>query len=266
MQILDLHTANPIVSYRNHLYNCSWTSNLGTELLFTGPRPQDDLPALVSRSGYSVLAASSVRLVSRTAQLLPREDTQNGQQSHAPLFYVEGEEEIVDRIPVGEGAFPSRRKQARFLDTLMLLKRQRDETDDVTVYTKIWRPPKQQRSEWFSHAGEEISQDEESGESEGEHAESHDHEVPVSESAALNQPRGRRRRPIERRGRPVGRPSTRGVARLSTRLAGAGERSSERRESNTLRFDTVTPNSWDEIRDSSTAMEAEAGSPRSSNH
>jgi hypothetical protein len=72
VQILDLHTPNPIVSYQNHIYTCRWAANIGTELLFAKAAAAEHAqhPALYATADFALLAASSVRLVSTPAQLV----------------------------------------------------------------------------------------------------------------------------------------------------------------------------------------------------
>ena len=134
IQILDLHTANPIVSYQNHVYSCSWASNIGTELLFTAVTGQQRLPALISKPDYSVLAATALRLLSKPAQLLHKQELQAAQQLNSSAVAVNELEDIEDRIPVGPGARSVRVNQARFLEQLIKVKRERGEKDEVTVY------------------------------------------------------------------------------------------------------------------------------------
>lgn len=266
VQILDLHTANPIISFRNQLYNCSWASNLGTELLFTAARPENDLPALVSRPGYSVLAASSFRLVSRPAQLVLREEAQNDQESDASPSTEEGADDLEAKIYVGLGAFPARRRQGEFLEDLMTLKRHMDEEDDVTVYTKPWRPSKRRKSSKVKRlqaVDENASQEGDSGESESELAETQEPEVAVSELVGRGRSTVRKGRSRGRGGRPRTRPSIRGRETVARRSAGFLERPSERTESDAVSLETSTPDSWDELRDSPSVREAEDDSPGS---
>ena len=82
MQILDLPSSNPLISYQGRTYSCQWTSALGTDLLFAVPPrtiPQDDpsgrntgLSAATSKGAHSgervkskvdLIAATPLRLV-----------------------------------------------------------------------------------------------------------------------------------------------------------------------------------------------------------
>ncbi|KAL9083900.1 MAG: hypothetical protein Q9159_005516 [Coniocarpon cinnabarinum] len=37
IQILDLHTPEPLVAFQNRVFSCSWASSVGTDMLFTAP-------------------------------------------------------------------------------------------------------------------------------------------------------------------------------------------------------------------------------------
>lgn len=144
IQILGLHSANPVISYQNHVYSCSWASNIGTDLLFTAPGLEDSQPVLWSTSTYSLLAASSMRLMSNPTQLVFRQASESKEQQLADVTET-ALAAINDstRIPVGVGASLTRHRQARFLEQMMELKRRNGEGDDVTVYAK--RPKGQTR-------------------------------------------------------------------------------------------------------------------------
>ncbi|KAI9841575.1 MAG: hypothetical protein M1837_000621 [Sclerophora amabilis] len=136
IQILDLHSPNPIISFENRIYSCQWASNLGTELLFTSPASQPDLPKLRSTSKFDLLAASSFRLTSTPAQLIARNDApKNGNEDTSQGAGADQPGNPI-RIPVGPRANRARRDQARFLERLMAVKDAQGETDEVTVFAK----------------------------------------------------------------------------------------------------------------------------------
>jgi len=140
IQILELHSDEPVVSYRNHIFRGTWFENIGTEMIFT---PHDDkapLPALRNlKDGIDLLAASSARIQFREATLRPK--------SEAELLRLElareelNDEELPERykknggvyVHVGGDKSGQRQPQAHFLEDLITLKRSRGETDEVTV-------------------------------------------------------------------------------------------------------------------------------------
>ena len=128
VQILGLHTRNPIVSYRGHVYYCQWTSNIGTELLFTQHEEGSELPVLRNLpGGVDLLAASSAKLVSNYVQLEPRLEGQRGMKDN-------NKKDFTLSIPTGHKASEGRKEQARFLERLMEIKEAKGEVDEVTVY------------------------------------------------------------------------------------------------------------------------------------
>jgi TFIIIC subunit triple barrel domain len=151
IQILDLHTENPIIQYKAHTFSCSWAENIGTELLFTFHDPERPLPALRSLpDDVELLAASSARLISKPVKLVPKapvhgetDEEYEESGSKNPGFVDQKSGGIT--IPVGNGASNSRKDQARFLERMIEIKQQKGEKDAVTVvaqrrlYPAGWR-------------------------------------------------------------------------------------------------------------------------------
>ena len=151
IQILDLHTENPIITYKAHTFSCSWAENIGTELLFTFHDPERPLPALRSLADdVELLAASSARLISKSVKLVPKApvrgepDVDHAEQGSRNLGFVDQKAGGIT-IPVGSGASNSRKEQARFLERMMEIKQKKGEKDAVTVvaqrrlYPAGWR-------------------------------------------------------------------------------------------------------------------------------
>jgi hypothetical protein len=73
IQILGLHTCNPIISYCDQLFSCTWADQIGTELIFAQPDAHNDtsnlgqgqpLPApLLQGPSFELLAANSVKIL-----------------------------------------------------------------------------------------------------------------------------------------------------------------------------------------------------------
>jgi hypothetical protein len=72
LQILDLHTQNPIVAHRGAFYSCAWHDLLGTDMFFAPPH-QPALEAthtpLRKTNNYNLLGTSRIRLVGRRAKV-----------------------------------------------------------------------------------------------------------------------------------------------------------------------------------------------------
>ncbi|KAJ5670189.1 uncharacterized protein N7477_005552 [Penicillium maclennaniae] len=71
IQILGLHTCNPIVSYHNQIFSCSWADQIGTELVFAHPDsdPDPDHTPLYHGPSFDLLAANSVKILGRKANI-----------------------------------------------------------------------------------------------------------------------------------------------------------------------------------------------------
>lgn len=139
IQILDLHSRNPIINYRGMIFSGSWAENIGTEMLFTAHAPspggnkppRSSLPALRRLpQDVDLLAASAARLLCRETELRPREDTSARQHDQ----YREVRRRHGIHISVVGDARGSRRPQARFLENLMALKKIKGEADEATVH------------------------------------------------------------------------------------------------------------------------------------
>ncbi|KAI2719502.1 hypothetical protein CBS147354_6099 [Penicillium roqueforti] len=138
IQILDLHTSNPIISYYNQMFSCSWADQIGTELVFVRPGTETDnhFPQPLHRgANYELVAANSVKILGRKAQLAPSagpgpvQGSTEGTSSTGPTAESassQGAEPLgVPRRP----AAPSH--QAQFLHRLQQIKTAKGETDTV---------------------------------------------------------------------------------------------------------------------------------------
>lgn len=146
IQVLNLHSDNPIISYKGRIFSGSWASNIGTELIFGSHDEVADrgLPYLRTVAGnVDLMAASSVRILTTPADMRPK--TRGGppavlpnQQNRkpAPDRYRQLRKESKIEIPVAFDKHGRRKPQARFLENLMALKRSRGEMDEATTMTK----------------------------------------------------------------------------------------------------------------------------------
>jgi len=169
IQILDLHTEEPIVSYKNHFFKGSWAANVGTELIFTRHNPKVPIPALRHLpQNVDLLAASSARINFREITVKSPGDDGNGgtlqdrntaggvpagdyddedelyPTVHDPVRDIgayNNENEVPERykenggvyVHVGGDKTGQRQPQAHFLEDLITIKRKRGEADDVTI-------------------------------------------------------------------------------------------------------------------------------------
>jgi hypothetical protein len=151
IQILDLHSNNPLVSWKGYNFSCSWAENLGTELLFTFRDPTKPVPILRAlKDDVDLLAASSARLISTSVTLTPKQQLNSGYRGNYGTSRRESEEFLKRKregfmIPVGRDAREPRKEQASFLERLTEIKKMKGEVDDVTItaqrrlYPAGWR-------------------------------------------------------------------------------------------------------------------------------
>lgn len=217
LQILDLHTINPLVSYRGQLYSCRWASPLGTDLLFVDKRlaANKDADALRSFQSYNLLGASVAKLLASDANLRPR--TGPPFKVGRPPVYSDG------KIKLPLGATPTQKNQKDFIEKLNAVKRRKGEGDKVHLA--------------MVRQSGEISEDDEEDEGSFSHNvhqrlyDSDDDYVQPVQPVQRGMLRNRGDNPAKR-GRPRGRPP-RGKPSTMVRLSGS--------------YNTygTTPPSWD---------------------
>ncbi|KAM5441777.1 hypothetical protein MferCBS31731_003037 [Microsporum ferrugineum] len=122
IQIMDLHTSNPIISYGNQIFSCSWADMIGTELMFS--RASERLPGSLppvwrhEEDSSELLCVNRVRIVGQKANLI----SSAGGQS------------VLGNDPA-DASRVAASNQARFLARLAKAKHARGETDTVrTVF------------------------------------------------------------------------------------------------------------------------------------
>lgn len=127
IQILELHSPRPIISYRGRLFEGKWAEVVGTEAILTQRDSANPLPALRNLAGdIDLLAASSSRILTTEKIPKPRKPEQDN------LSAIKEEWNI--RIPVGKDKTGEKAEQASFLENLIALKLKRGDKDHVTVY------------------------------------------------------------------------------------------------------------------------------------
>lgn len=143
VRILDLHTKNPMVSYKDQIYSCSWAENIGTELLFTPHDDSSSLPILKALPGdVDLLAASSARLVSTAVKAERKDGVAAPIPEERPRVSLQSVNHFLAK-KVGSRASPARRAQGKFLDSLIKMKLDKGETDRVTIIAQKRRTPRE---------------------------------------------------------------------------------------------------------------------------
>lgn len=129
VQILDIHTTKPLVSYNGHVFVCRWSENIGTELLFMPHDPSNALPKIRSLgedSRVDLLAASSARIVSTSVRL----------QKHSVAPEPKAKYVRKAKPKIQRGQSEARNTQAAFLEQLIQIKEEAGEEDNVTVHVQ----------------------------------------------------------------------------------------------------------------------------------
>lgn len=127
IQILELHSDNPLISYRGRLFEGEWAEIIGTEAMLMRHDDKNPLPALRNLAAdIDLLGAASSRIVTREKIATARQQNQDPLAATRQLYNI--------HIPPGKDRTGERRQQARFLENLMALKKLKGQTDEVTVY------------------------------------------------------------------------------------------------------------------------------------
>lgn len=140
IQVLGLHTCNPIVSYHNQIFSCSWADQIGTELVFAHPDadPETDhrfTPPLYQGPAFELLAANNVKILGRRANITSSSGPGLAQDAAFQTnFDAPGQAVSSSQMPEAAGV-PRRPEaptyQAQFIQRLQNLKAQNGETDTV---------------------------------------------------------------------------------------------------------------------------------------
>ena len=138
IQILGLHTCNPIVSYHNQIFSCSWADQIGTELVFAHPDTDPDTDHTLTtplRKGpaFELLAANSVKILGRKANIISSSGPGLVQD---PVIHSNSN--LTDTLPSqasNTGGVPRRPEssshQAHFISRLQSLKNAKGQADPV---------------------------------------------------------------------------------------------------------------------------------------
>ncbi|KIH91120.1 hypothetical protein SPBR_01762 [Sporothrix brasiliensis 5110] len=139
IQILDLHTAEPIVAYRGMIFKGSWSETIGTEMLFAKTEEgheADNAHGIQVADTVRLVGASSARITCAPTELVPKAKKADHAAATAGASSVSTaapQKSLGFVIPVGNNASVQRQQQASFLEQLMALKHRRGEQDVVTV-------------------------------------------------------------------------------------------------------------------------------------
>lgn len=140
IQLIDLHTKQPLVAWNGKIYDCKWADNIGSELLFIRHEADSDLPVLRNLPGdMDLLASSSTRIVGTPLSLEARAMARP-KLSDILAAPVKGRQPNSLRatakdfkIYVPDASSNARKDQGEFLSRLAAVKHARGEEDKITL-------------------------------------------------------------------------------------------------------------------------------------
>ncbi|TLD03682.1 uncharacterized protein PgNI_11834 [Pyricularia grisea] len=174
IQIMDLHSEQPIISHKGMVFKGCWSRNIGTELVFTTPLEDDgnttvesDHPRIVDHDQANLAPEFREKRTGSDTASLPGHQSSDKTLPYlaavpgATLLAASSARLQCQPISIQNRSLPeqrteahrlarsannfvihitddltgSRKPQGRFLEQLMAIKRKRGETDEVTVVT-----------------------------------------------------------------------------------------------------------------------------------
>lgn len=173
IQILDFHAANPLISYQSRMYSCSWSTTLGTDLLFLSP---PSAPPFFAGTRIK-LSARPVRLVQShksSAIILEKGPVGTDDCTTKDISNVTPVSQGITKIKLEKHPTVLRQNQAQFLERIMAVKANRGDKDQVTINAKKryvgtgWRMRRRLEAEEGEEATDVASGGEEYFENDGD--------------------------------------------------------------------------------------------------
>ncbi|KAJ6141670.1 hypothetical protein N7470_010060 [Penicillium chermesinum] len=141
IQVLGLDTCNPVVSYYNQIFSCSWADQIGTELIFSHPEEDAGLghdqtcPPLQQGPAFHLIAANSVKLLGRKANIASSTGPALVPEANPPANSISTDSSLASTQEPTPNAVPRRPEppshQAAFIQRLQALKAAKGQTDTV---------------------------------------------------------------------------------------------------------------------------------------
>ncbi|KAI5294072.1 hypothetical protein KEM52_004752 [Ascosphaera acerosa] len=120
VQIMQLYSQNPIVSYRNHIFSCEWADGIGTDMAFAKPEGDaSDIQRLRQTAKYDLVSVTPLKLLGHKASLVST--------THSRATAAKSEGPAGAKRPLSA--------QALFFERLREIKRAKGENE--TVRTSI---------------------------------------------------------------------------------------------------------------------------------
>ncbi|CAO2652223.1 Nn.00g005060.m01.CDS01 [Neocucurbitaria sp. VM-36] len=147
VQIIGLHTSNPLVMHNGELLSCQWTSTIGSDMFFVKPDTNtgDLSEPLRALPSVDLLAMGSAKLVARVGRLRPRDDLFDNADDSQPVTEPAGSLNDVQDVSAPSVATPGSEQeimpeqvapaQTSFLARLNQAKEKRGETSRLAIST-----------------------------------------------------------------------------------------------------------------------------------
>lgn len=145
-QILELHGQNPVVSYQNQIYHCTWSDMIGTAMFFTNADAIPKEEASLTTGGFQLINTSRIKLIGQKAKLTERTGGkrrrpagEDAQDTTSAGIVQDGDTAETNGKRLGEirtgnaKANADIKRQAAFLERLMDVKRAKGESDNVRI-------------------------------------------------------------------------------------------------------------------------------------
>lgn len=132
VELVEIDSTNPLISYKAQVYSCTWTDMVGTNMFFSQPSEEVVSDPLRSTEEYDLIGTSRIKLAGHRARLVSKPKSRKRRGSHAadsdPI-----DSDSHDSPPDDAKVKEQKQKQALFLERLSSAKRARGETDNVTT-------------------------------------------------------------------------------------------------------------------------------------
>lgn len=164
---MDLHSENPIISYRNQVFSCSWVDLVGTEMTFSMPEERSTLPRLRQHRDYDLISANRVKILGHKVNLItgsseiPKAGSNNNNNNSIPTSAPIPDNDEVSTTPAAAAALPRvpSTNQALFLERLMNAKRAKGESDIVrTTFSQKRNQNFEARLRGWARTGEQMAE------------------------------------------------------------------------------------------------------------
>ncbi|ETN39337.1 uncharacterized protein HMPREF1541_05560 [Cyphellophora europaea CBS 101466] len=141
LQVLELHSMNPMVSFKGDFYSCAWHDLIGTNMFYSMPHQDIGHAPLRSTKDYNLLGTSRVKLVGQRAKVYEKASARKRQRvDQNPGARQDGngsEEVLTTQSVVGASLTPAdpaseTREQADFLQKLRMIQQSRQTTSNGT--------------------------------------------------------------------------------------------------------------------------------------